>query len=132
MRARLPLILACISLSAASIGCSKSPKDKLQGRWKGIGVEHVAGEKARASAEGWARQTSLSFEGNAVTVAIPAEAPASGTFKIAKIEGNRLTVDFKRSAHDPNPASTELRFTSDDKLVWSLGGADVVMTRQVD
>lgn len=132
MRANLPLILACIALSAATVGCSKSPKDRLQGKWRGVGVERVAGEKARASAEGWARQTSLAFEGNAVTVAIPAEAPQSGTFKIAKVEGNKLTVDFKRSAHDQSPASTELRFSGEDKLVWSLGGADVVMTRQVD
>jgi hypothetical protein len=132
MRANVPLILACIAMSAASAGCSKSPRDRLQGKWRGVGVEHVAGEKARASAEGWAKQTSLVFEGNAVTVAIPAEAPQSGTFKIAKIEGNRMTVDFKRSPQDPNPASTELRFNGDDKLVWSLGGADVVMSRQVD
>lgn len=132
MRARLPLILACIALSAASAGCSKSPKDRLQGKWRGVGVEHVAGEKARASAEGWARQTSLSFEGNAVTVAIPAEAPQSGTFKIAKVEGDRLTVDIKRTPQDPKPAKTEMRLTKDDKLVWSLGGADVVLARQVD
>ncbi len=95
-------------------------------------MERVAGEKARASAEGWARQTSLSFEGNAVTVAIPAEAPQSGTFKIAKVEGEKLSVDFKRSAQDPHPATSEFRLTKDDKLVWSLGGADVIMTRQVD
>lgn len=132
MRAHLPLILACIALSAGSFGCSKSPKDRLQGKWRGVGVERVAGEKARASAEGWARQTSLSFEGNAVTVAIPAEAPQSGTFKIAKVEGEKLSVDFKRSAQDPHPATSEFRLTKDDKLVWSLGGADVIMTRQVD
>lgn len=130
MRARLPLILACIALSAA--GCSKSPRDRLQGKWRGVGVERVAGEKARTSAEGWAKQTTLAFEGNAVTVAIPAEAPQSGTFKIAKVEGDRLTVDIKRTPQDPKPAQTEMRLTKDDKLVWSLGGADVVLARQVD
>ncbi|MFO0618444.1 MAG: hypothetical protein U0414_37970 [Polyangiaceae bacterium] len=132
MRANVPLILACIAVSAFSQGCSKSPRDRLQGKWRGVGVEHVAGEKARVSAEGWAKQTSLAFEGNAVTIAIPAEAPQSGTFKIAKIEGNKLTVDFKRSPQDSSPASSEIRFMNEDRLVWSLGGADVVMARQLD
>ena len=127
MRARLLTVAIAIPLLAA---CQKSPRERLQGKWRGVGVERLSGAQAK-SAEGWARQTTIEFSGADVTVAVPAEAPQKGTYSVAKIEGDHVTVHFKRADKTHDDAA-EFQFTPDGKLVWSLGSADVVMTKSVD
>ena len=130
MRARLhPILLAALALPLLA-GCAKSPKQRLQGKWKGVAVEHLAGAQA-TTATGWAKQTSIEFEGNNVTVAIPAEAPQTGTFTVSKVDGDAVTLTMKR-ADKSHEGTTEFRFRQDGKLVWTVGAADVVMTRAVD
>jgi hypothetical protein len=130
MRARLhPFLLVAFALPLLA-GCEKSPKERIQGKWRGVGVEKLAGPQAK-SAEGWAKQTTIEFSGANVTVAIPAEAPQTGTYSVSKIDGDKVTLHFKRpdKSHDD---TADFRFTKDGKLVWSLGAADIVMTKAVD
>ena len=111
-------------------GCDKSPKERLQGRWQGVGVEGLTGSAAK-SAEGWARQTTLEFSGPNVTVSVPAEAPQSGTYSVAKIDGDHITVRFKRSDKSREDAA-DFKFAKDGKLVWTVGGADIVLAKATD
>ena len=124
-----PIVLALVALPLLA-GCDKSPRDRLQGKWRGVGVAGPAAPGQLQRAEGWARGTSLEFTGNKVTVAIPAESPRSGTFKVAKVDGKNMTLSFKRPEGGEDPG--DFHFTDDGKLVWKLGGADVLLAKAVD
>lgn len=127
MRVR-PVVLLSIVAAVLLAGCEKSPRDKLQGKWVGETVAQVhASQQARA--EGWARGTQLEFSGNKVTISVPAESPRSGTFKIAKQEGQNLELVFKRQGGGDDKA--QLALAGNDKLVWTLGnGVQLVMRRE--
>ncbi len=129
MRTRLgPIVIALIALPMLA-GCDKSPRERLQGKWRGVSVDRLSSSQQQR-ADGWVKGTSLEFSGNKVTVVIPAESPRSGTFKIAKVEGEKLTVAFKRP--EGGEDSADFHFSPDGKLVWTVGGADVMLTRAVD
>lgn len=109
------------------VGCAKTPRDKLQGRWLGESIDDVpAAEVAKAT--GWVKGTAFEFSGNKVTVTIPAESPRSGTFKVAKAESDRVVVAFKRPEGGLDEAT--FRFHGDSALVWEAGeGRDVVLLK---
>ncbi len=127
MRSRVKTALAlAISLPAVA-GCDKSPRDKLQGRWLGESIENVPMSQVQ-KATGWVKGTAIEFSGNKVTVTIPAESPRSGTFKVARKEGETLLVSFNRDegGHD----EAEMAFVGDQQLRWRIGeGREIVMTK---
>ncbi len=123
---RLALALA-ITLSAATAGCAKTPKDRLQGRWLGESIEN-APEAQLAKSTGWVKGTAFEFAGNKVTVTIPAESPRSGQFKVTKAEGDRVTVSFLREegGHD----EADFRLVGNETLRWSIGsGREIVLQK---
>jgi hypothetical protein len=116
------LALAVVSLA----GCSRSPRDKIQGRWLG---DHVVGGQGAevAKADGWLQGTKLEFSGNKVTVTVPAERPRTGTFKIASATAAHLAVNF---IPDEGAGTYEADFTlaDDGTLHWSIGnGREIVL-----
>lgn len=115
----------------ALTACEKSPRDKLQGTWLGVGVEGLAPSQAD-KAEGWAKSTRLEFAGNKVTVTIPAEAPRQGTFKVAKAEGDAMTVLFKPTGGEGQEDTADFHLGKDGKLRWSVGKGEVVLARAMD
>jgi hypothetical protein len=127
MRAHVPKFLALVISLPAVAGCEKTPRDKLQGRWLGEAIDNVSpSETARAT--GWVKGTALEFNGSKVTVTIPAESPRNGSFKIAKADGDKVTVSFLREegGHD----EAEFRFVGDQTLRWDIGsGREVVLLR---
>ena len=119
------LVLA-ITLPAVA-GCEKTPRDRLQGRWLGESVENIPASQA-GKATGWVKGTALEFAGSKVTVTIPAETPRTGGFKVSKVDGDRVTINFVREegGHD----EAEFRFAGDQTLRWSIGdGREVVLLR---
>src|SRR5262245_53818444 len=71
-------------------GCAHPVTRKLEGRWLGETVENF-GEQEIAIATGWVRGTSFEFSGSALTVAIPAEEPRKGRYKVSSAhEGDIL------------------------------------------
>lgn len=118
------MVLAALS----SAGCSKSPQDKLQGKWVGVGVSQVHPTQV-ARAEEWVQRTHVEFQGNNVTVSIPAEEARTGTFKIAKAEGNTLDVVFKRKTGGED--KSRLVMLEDGKMRWILnGGVELMMKKE--
>src|SRR5215510_5906641 len=95
MRARVKTALALAITLPAAVGCQKTPRDKLQGRWLGEGVESFPAVQV-PRATGWVKGTALEFSGNRVTVTVPAETPRSGTFKVSRVEGEKVFVSFVR------------------------------------
>ncbi|MFO0551389.1 MAG: hypothetical protein U0271_23565 [Polyangiaceae bacterium] len=123
-------VLAIPILAAATFlitGCSKAPRDKLQGRWEGESISAMHPSQSER-AQGWVKGTHLEFSGNKVTVSIPAESPRTGTFRVEKAEGDTMDVVFKRS--EGGEDRSKIRMTDDGKLVWALnGGVELTMKR---
>lgn len=127
MRIQVKTALAIALALPAAAGCEKTPKDKLQGRWLGEAIENIpAAEVPKAT--GWVKGTALEFSGTKVTVTIPAESPRSGQFKVAKVEGDMMTVSFLREEGGRDEA--DFKLVGDDTLRWSIGqGREIVLTK---
>ena len=121
---RIALFLLIVASSAA---CAKGPSAKLQGKWVGDHIDNVAIDQV-ARATGWVRELSFDIRGDNLTVAIPAEAPRSGTFEVASAEGRELTLSISGAGRKDE---AKLRFDDDEKrLHWDIGdGRDVVLVR---
>lgn len=127
MRLRITTALALAVTLPVVAGCEKSPKDKLQGRWLGESIENVPSAQLTKST-GWVKGTAIEFQGNKVTVTIPAETPRTGTFKVAKAANEGLLVSFVRDegGHD----EAEMKLVGDQTLRWSIGdGREIVMLK---
>jgi hypothetical protein len=127
MRSRVKTALALAITLPVAAGCEKSPKDRLQGRWLGDTIENVPATQLQ-KATGWVKGTAMEFQGNKVTVTIPAETPRTGTFKVARVEGDALFVSFLRDEGGRDEA--ELQLVNDQTLRWRIGtGREIVMLK---
>ena len=125
-RVTMTLALAALTLPAA-VGCQKTPRDKLQGRWLGEGVENFPAQQV-PKATGWVKGTAIEFAGNKVTVTVPAETPRTGTFKVARVEGEKVVVSFARDEGGTDEAA--FRFVNEGTMRWDMGnGREVVMIK---
>jgi hypothetical protein len=128
MRRHVGTALAIALTLPAAAGCEKTPRDRLQGRWMGEGVENVP-EAQLPKVTGWVKGAVFEFSGSKVTVTIPAESPRTGQFKVAKVEGDRVTVAFIREEGSRDEA--EFRFVGEDSLRWNIGsGREVMLQRE--
>jgi hypothetical protein len=127
MQTRVFKVLVLTVALSAMVGCEKSPRDRLQGRWLGESIENVNPADV-AKATGWVKGAALEFSGSKVTVTIPAESPRVGTFKVAKLDDDRVTVSFLRGEGGRDDAA--LRFVGDEQIRWDIGaGREIVLLR---
>ena len=122
------LILAAL-LAAPLVGCVGHPlQRKLSGRWLGDRIENVEGERL-AAATGWVKGTSFEFAGSTLTVAIPAEEPRSGRYRVVRVNQDAV----KLAVTDTSGKSDEIDLKLDDErsMRWMLGeGRAIVMRRE--
>jgi hypothetical protein len=121
------VLFLALGLSLAAAACSKSPKDRLQGKWLGDSIISSTPEQ-NAEVAAWVKGTSLEFSGERMTVTIPAEQPRSGEFKVTKVDGKKVTVSVSREGG----ADTALLVLNDDaaSLQWDVGeGRQITLTR---
>ncbi|WP_438040130.1 hypothetical protein [Sorangium sp. So ce128] len=127
MQNRIKTALALAMALTAVVGCSKTPRDRLQGRWNGDAIENAPVDQL-TKATGWVKGTALEFNGSKVTVTVPAETPRSGTFKVTKADGDQMTVAFLRPEGGLDEAA--FRFATDQTLRWEIGdGRAIVLTK---
>ncbi|KYF65204.1 hypothetical protein BE11_01360 [Sorangium cellulosum] len=127
MQNRIKTALALAMALTAVAGCSKTPRDRLQGRWYGESIDNAPVEQL-TKATGWVKGTAIEFNGSKVTVTVPAETPRSGTFKVTKAEGDQVTVAFLRPEGGLDQA--DFRFATDHSLRWEIGdGRAIVMAK---
>jgi hypothetical protein len=114
-------------LAVVGAGCGHPVQRKLEGRWIGEGVENFD-DGAVAPATGWAKGTSLEFAGSSLTVAIPAEEPRTGTFKVASVHQNDVALSVNRK----DGAKDTLRLKLDDErsMRWMLGDGRALLLRR--
>lgn len=123
---RKSLVVLALALPLCTVACSKSPKDRLQGKWLGDTINNVEAEQT-ADVTAWVKGTSLEFKGERMTVTIPAEQPRSGEFKVAKVDGKKVVLAVNREG---GADSTTLVFADDGSLQWDVGeGRTITMTR---
>ena len=103
----------------ATAGCGGGPADKLEGKWVGERIDNVSAEQvARATA--WVKATTLEFAGDKLTVTIPTEQPRKGTFKVAKVEGDKIVLSVHRKESATRDETT-LTLQGDKTLHWDIG-----------
>ena len=100
-------------------GCGGGPADKLAGKWVGERIDNVSAEQvARATA--WVKATTLEFAGDKLTVTIPTEPARKGTFKVAKVDGDKVVLSVRRKDSPTRDEATFL-LQGDKTLRWDIG-----------
>ena len=108
-------------------GCGNPVQRKLEGRWLGESVENFEA-KDLAAASGWARGLSLEFSGTRLTVAVPAEEPRTGKYRVASVNENDVQLAVTR----PDGAVDTANFKLDDErsLRFMIGENRAVVLRR--
>jgi hypothetical protein len=128
-RARGRLTSLGLILAAALIvgGCGNPVQRKLEGRWLGESVENFDA-KQMAAATGWARGLSLEFSGTHLTVAVPAEEPRTGKYKVESVHDNDVQLAVTRLDGAVDTASFKL--DDDRSLRFMIGDNRAVVLRR--
>lgn len=108
-------------------GCGNPVAHKLEGRWLGESVENFDA-KDMATATGWARGLSLEFSGSHLTVAVPAEEPRTGKYKVASVHDTDVQLDVTRADGTVDKASFKL--DDDRSLRFMVGDTRAVVLRR--
>jgi len=120
--------LGLIALSALILSaCGNPVQRKLEGRWLGESVENFD-QKDVAAATGWARGLSLEFSGTHLTVAVPAEEPRSGKYKVASVRENDVELAVTRADGVVDTASFKL--DDERSLRFMVGDNRAVVLRR--
>jgi hypothetical protein len=111
-----------------SAACGKKPEDKLTGKWVGDRIDNVSADQV-AQATGWVKGTTFEFSGDKLKVTVPAEPTREGTFKVSRIEGDRMVLSVARPDNRA-PDETTLTLHGDKSMSWDIGsGREVLLVR---
>jgi hypothetical protein len=108
-------------------GCGDPVARKLEGRWLGESVENFD-SKDVAAATGWARGLSLEFSGTHLTVAVPAEEPRTGKYRVASVHDNDVELAVTRLDGAVDTASFKL--DDEHSLRFMVGDNRAVVLRR--
>ena len=126
-RRRLTSLGLVLSGAVLLAGCGNPVQRKLEGRWLGESVENFDA-KDMAAATGWARGLSLEFSGTKLTVAIPAEEPRVGKYKVASANENDVQLAVTRADGAVDTASFKL--DDERSLRFMIGDNRAVVLRR--
>lgn len=106
------------ALCAAGLGaCSTSIESELSGHWIGHTMESRDGRVTAARA-GWARGTSLTFDGSSLSVALPGEAPRTGEYRVISNDDGQLEIEV--TGHAGHVDTARLTLETERLLRWHL------------
>ncbi|MEI9938095.1 MAG: hypothetical protein WDO69_12820 [Pseudomonadota bacterium] len=108
-------------------GCGNPVQRKLEGRWLGESVENFDAKDV-AAATGWARGLSLEFSGTRLTVAVPAEEPRTGKYKVASVHENDVELAVTRLDGAVDNAS--LKLDDERSLRFMIGDTRAIVLRR--
>jgi len=120
----LALVLSGLLLLA---GCGNPVQRKLEGRWLGESVENFDAKEV-AAATGWARGLSLEFAGSRLTVAVPAEEPRTGKYKVASVHENDVQLAVTRT--DGAVDTATLKLDDERSLRFMIGDTRAIVLRR--
>jgi hypothetical protein len=126
-RARLAGLGLVLSGALFLAGCGNPVQRKLEGRWLGESVENFDARDV-AAATGWARGLSLEFSGTRLTVAVPAEEPRTGKYKVASVHENDVQLAVTRLDGAVDTAS--LKLDDERSLRFMIGDTRAIVLRR--
>jgi hypothetical protein len=126
-RGRLTSLGLLLAGALVMAGCGNPVQRKLEGRWLGESVENFDA-KEMAAATGWARGLSLEFSGTHLTVAVPAEEPRTGKYKVSSVHENDVELAVTRLDGAVDTASFKL--DDDRSLRFMIGDNRAVVLRR--
>ena len=126
-RGRLTSLGLLLTGALVLAGCGNPVQRKLEGRWLGESVENFDA-KDMAAATGWARGLSLEFSGTKLTVAVPAEEPRTGKYKVSSVHENDVQLAVTRADGVVDNASFKL--DDERSLRFMLGDNRAVVLRR--
>lgn len=123
------MVFLALALSTCLLsGCAKKPEEKLSGKWVGDRIDNVSADEV-ARATGWVKGTTFEFAGDRLTVTIPAEPSRKGTFKVSRVEGDKMVLLVARSDSSTYDETT-LTLRGDKGMSWDIGhGREVLLVR---
>jgi hypothetical protein len=120
--ALVSLVLFCLA------ACGRSPEDKLAGKWVGDRIDNVSADQV-ARATGWVKGTTFEFAGDKLTVTVPAEGARKGSFKVSRVEGDKIVLAVTRG-DSPTYDETTLTMHADKSMTWDIGhGREILLLR---
>jgi hypothetical protein len=126
-RGRLTSLGLLLAGALVLAGCGNPVQRKLEGRWLGESVENFDAKEI-AAATGWARGLSLEFSCTHLTVAVPAEEPRTGKYKVASVHDNDVELAVTRLDGAVDTASFKL--DDDRSLRFMIGDNRAVVLRR--
>jgi len=108
-------------------GCGNPVQRKLEGRWLGESVENFDAKEV-AAATGWARGLSLEFAGSRLTVAVPAEEPRTGKYKVASVRENDVQLAVTRL--DGSVDTANLKLDDERSIRFMIGDTRAIVLRR--
>ena len=110
-------------------GCGKGPEERLAGKWVGDRVDNVTADQV-ARATGWVKGTTFEFAGDKLTVTVPAEQPRKGTFKVSRVEGDKVVLAVARADKTTTDEATLTLHGDNKSMIWDIGrGREVLLVR---
>ena len=126
-RRRLTSLGLVLSGALFRVGCGNPVQRKLEGRWLGESVENFDAKEV-AAATGWARGLSLEFSGTRLTVAVPAEEPRTGKYKVASVHENDVQLAVTRL--DGAVDTANLKLDDERSLRFMIGDTRAIVLRR--
>ncbi|HYP98441.1 MAG TPA: hypothetical protein VER96_07190 [Polyangiaceae bacterium] len=126
-RGRLTSLALVLSGLLLITGCGNPVQRKLEGRWLGESVENFD-SKDVAAATGWARGLSLEFAGSRVTVAVPAEEPRTGKYKVSSVRENDVQLAVTRT--DGAVDTANLKLDDERSIRFMIGDTRAIVLRR--
>ena len=126
-RGRLTSLGLVLSAALLLGGCGNPVQHKLEGRWLGESVENFDAREV-AAATGWARGLSLEFSGARLTVAVPAEEPRTGKYKVASVNENDVQLAVTRL--DGAVDTANLKLDDERSLRFMIGDTRAIVLRR--
>jgi len=126
-RGRLTSLGLLLSGVLFLVGCGNPVQRKLEGRWLGESVENFD-VRDMAAATGWARGLSLEFSGARLTVAVPAEEPRTGKYKIASVRENDVELAVTRL--DGSVDTAKLKLDDERSIRFMIGDTRAIVLRR--
>jgi hypothetical protein len=126
-RGRLTSLALVVSGALLLAGCGNPVQRKLEGRWLGESVENFDAKEV-AAATGWARGLSLEFAGSRLTVAVPAEEPRTGKYKVASARENDIQLAVTRM--DGAVDTANLKLDDERSIRFMIGDTRAIVLRR--
>ena len=126
-RERLTPLALALAGALLVAGCGNPVQRKLEGRWLGESVENFDAKDV-AAATGWARGLSLEFSGTRLTVAVPAEEPRTGKYKVASVRENDVQLAVTRQDGAVDTAS--LKLDDERSIRFMIGDTRAIVLRR--